>query len=300
MAMLLCAAMVFGVASCDRNDDTDNPTGPSVGGFDQNGASNAVFTVASGRTVKFSRGNLQYQASTGTWRFAEHQYDCIGNDNANISSTYSGWIDLFGWGTSGWNSGDNAYQPWSTSTEDSDYYPGGSSTSNNLTGSYANADWGVYNRISNGGNQAGMWRTLTKDEWYYLLFTRNGSKVSSTVNARFAVATVGSVDGLIVFPDNFTLPSGISMEGINSTESRFLNNFTTQQWSQLEGNGALFLPAAGWRYGTQMLNDVGTRGRYWSSSCRNANGGVWATETFIVDLDYFSPAAGFSVRLVRD
>lgn len=50
-----------------------------------------------------SPGNLQYQASTGIWRFAEHQYDYIGSGNENISTSYSGWIDLFGWGTGRYN-----------------------------------------------------------------------------------------------------------------------------------------------------------------------------------------------------
>jgi len=55
---------------------------------------------------------LQYQASTDTWRFAEHQWDFVGDDtdgnvfendvkcnNALTSDSYDGWIDLFGWGT---------------------------------------------------------------------------------------------------------------------------------------------------------------------------------------------------------
>ena len=37
------------------------------------GAINGVFSVASNKKVYFSQGNLQYQASTRTWRFAEHQ-----------------------------------------------------------------------------------------------------------------------------------------------------------------------------------------------------------------------------------
>nr|MCR4811574.1 hypothetical protein [Bacteroidales bacterium] len=276
----------------------------TLGGFDQNGASNAVFTVASGRTVKFSRGNLQYQASTGTWRFAEHQYDCIGVDNVNISSSYAGWIDLFGWGTSGWNSGANAYRPWSTSTNNSAYNPGGSYT-NNLTGSYAKADWGVYNRISNGGNQAGIWRTLTYDEWNYLLFTRNGSTVSGTGNARFAKATVGSVTGLIVFPDSFTVPAGITMVGINSAGSEFYDNtYTTSEWSQLESNGALFLPAAGYRDGTGVstgVSYVGTHGYYWSSS-HYGEGIAWSVYFYSVNVGVGigSRGHGFSVRLVKD
>ena len=280
--------------------DPNDPQNPSVGGFDQNGASNAVFTVAEGRTVEFSKGNLQYQASTGTWRFAEHQYDCIGADNQNISSTYNGWIDLFGWGTSGWNSGANAYQPWATSTSYSDYYPGGS-YNNSLTGSYANADWGVYNRISNGGNQAGIWRTLTCEEWQYLLFIRNGSTVSGTGNARFAEATVGSVTGLIVIPDSFTLPTGITMVGINSAESGFsVNTYTTSEWSRLEGNGALFMPAAGDRYGSGVYG-VGTYGDYWSSSYGDEGDAyVVYFDGGIVGVYYYGRYYGFSVRLVKD
>ncbi|MBQ3676229.1 MAG: hypothetical protein II926_02525, partial [Bacteroidales bacterium] len=54
-----------------------------------NGAIKAAFSVSADKKVYFSKGNLQYQASTGTWRFAENQYDIIGEDNANISSTYS-------------------------------------------------------------------------------------------------------------------------------------------------------------------------------------------------------------------
>jgi uncharacterized repeat protein (TIGR02543 family) len=84
-----------------------------VGGFDSNGATNARFSVRANKMVRFSRGNLQYQASTNTWRFAENQYDTIGADNTNISATNTGWIDLFGWGT-----GSN---PTNTSTNNGDY-----------------------------------------------------------------------------------------------------------------------------------------------------------------------------------
>ena len=115
---------------------------------------NYSFTVnainSSGGKVYFSKGNLQYKASTNTWQFAANQYDYIGNANSNISSSYSGWIDLFGWGTSGYNHGANCYQPWSTSQTDSDYYAYGQYTYD-LYDQTGKADWG-YNAISNGGN----------------------------------------------------------------------------------------------------------------------------------------------------
>jgi hypothetical protein len=77
------------------------------------GALPKLFSVSEGKQVLFSKGNLQYQATTKTWRFAEHQYDVIGKDNEKISETYSGWIDLFGWATSGYDHGAVNWQPWS-------------------------------------------------------------------------------------------------------------------------------------------------------------------------------------------
>ena len=134
------------------------------------GAINGIFSIGENTQVYFSQGNLQYQASTNTWRFANNQYDYVGTDNANISETYDGWIDLFGWGTSGYNHGANCYQPWSTSTTCSDYYAYGQDNYN-LYDQTGQADWG-YNAISNGGNSVGLWRTLTQPEWDYVFNTR--------------------------------------------------------------------------------------------------------------------------------
>lgn len=131
--------------------DVDSIWFPSVGG---DGVLPGAFSVSATKKVNFSQGNLQYQASTKTWRFAENQYDMIGAANSNISSTYNGWIDLFGWGTSGYN---NKY-PYMTSTTNADYGDG----NNDIAGT--NYDWGVYNAISNGGNAKGLWRTLTTAE----------------------------------------------------------------------------------------------------------------------------------------
>ena len=95
------------------------------------GALPGRFTInASGEKVVFSQGNLQY---VGTWQFAEHQWDCFS------TSQYNDHRDLFGWGT-----GD---APNKVSTNNGDY------------GTFT--DWGT-NAITNGGNKANVWRTLTK------------------------------------------------------------------------------------------------------------------------------------------
>ena len=54
-------------------------------------------TNAQGKKIVFSQGNLQYQASTKTWQFAAQQTAYLGAANEQISSTNSGWIDLFGY-----------------------------------------------------------------------------------------------------------------------------------------------------------------------------------------------------------
>ncbi|MBQ3717519.1 MAG: hypothetical protein II901_03965 [Paludibacteraceae bacterium] len=90
--ILIIAATLLLVSCGDGNE-------PAYGNSSE-GALNGTFTVdANGRQVRFSRGNLQYQASTNIWRFADKQYDFIGLDNENMSASYDGWIDLFGWGT---------------------------------------------------------------------------------------------------------------------------------------------------------------------------------------------------------
>ena len=92
----------------------------------QGAVSGHAFTVnADGDQVLFSQGNLQYigSASTPYWKFAEHQWDCLGTTTGQNSSDENVDRDLFGWGTSGYDHGAVCYQPWSTSQTNSDYFP---------------------------------------------------------------------------------------------------------------------------------------------------------------------------------
>ena len=256
-----------------------------------------AFSVSATQQVFFSQGNLQYQASTGTWRFAEHQYDCVGSANSNISSTYSGWIDLFGWGTSGWNSGAYCYQPWSTSQSYSDYYPG-RSYNNGLTGTYAEADWAYHNAICNGGNAVHQWRTLTAAEWDYLFNTR------ANASSKYGTGNVNGVGGLIILPDSWMLPSGCSFtSGLASNGNDWTHNsYTLSQWSQMEAAGAVFFPAAGYRWGT-IVYYVGDYGSYWSSTPLGGNYAVLNMDFYNHSLNAKSSNTrgnGFSVRPVRD
>lgn len=263
-----------------------------------NGVLPGYFSVSTTQQVQFSQGNLQYigSASTPYWKFADHQWDYLG-DNGQGSTSQTVDRDLFGWGTSGWNNGNVYYQPYDTqnngnSSQGYGYGPtDGISYTYDLTGTYANADWGVRNPISNGGGQAGQWRTLTKDEWVYVFQGRSGA------SSKYGHGKVNGQNGMILLPDEWTLPSGLSFTAGNSS---WANVYTTEQWEQMEQNGAVFLPAAGIRFGTSIPN-LESRCHYWSASCNGSN------SAYIVDLfdsglnpqNYGGRYGGLSVRLVR-
>lgn len=221
------------------------------------GALNGVFSVSENTQVNFSQGNLQYIGSTTTpyWKFAEHQWDYFGSTQNGTSQNVD--RDLFGFAASGYNHGAVCYQPWSTSTNNSDYYAYGSS-SYNLYDQSGKADWG-YNAILNGGNQENQWRTLTKDEWVYLFNTR-----TTLSGIRYAKATVNNVNGVILFPDNWNA----SIYTLNYYNNAYYddNTVSLHDWTSiLEPTGAVFMPASGYRSGSST-GGVNSNGDYWSSS----------------------------------
>ncbi len=277
------------------------------------GAIDGLFSVSPTQKVYFSRGNLQYQASTNTWRFAENQWDFVGStvapysevggtvagsSNHLISEMYNGWIDLFCWGTSGWDCGNVYYRPYDKDGEKEQYGPIGNTS---LTGNYANSDWGVHNVISNGGNQAGLWRTLTIEEWVYVIETRS---TASTI--RYAKAKVNNVNGVILLPDDWST-SCYTLNSTNQADADYTANIiSSAQWVTLEQHGAVFFPAAGCRFeiglGTSV-EAIGSQGLYWSASCGDTsiNASYLIFYSHIIFSQNLSGArnVGMSVRLVR-
>lgn len=282
------------------------------------GALPGVFSVSSTKKVKFSQGNLQYTTTgthsvvgggtaSGTWRFAEHQYDICGVANSNISSNYSGWIDLFGWGTSSFHNpeddGNTNFHPYSCSTEiiniSYNYYGYGPSTNmsdKNLTGISANYDWGVYNAISNGGNTPGLWRSLTQGEWDTLLYHR-----ITTTGIRYAKATVNDVRGVIIVPDNWSATTHL-LNNPNIASAAFSDNVVTlAQWVTLENSGCTFLPSAGYRI-ANYPDYVDFFGYYWSSTSNSRDQAydLEFTNNGLDSKDFLARYRGCSVRLVKD
>ena len=271
LSLLLFALLLLATA-CKKekiNDKAEVPTIPVS-------AINGLFTInENGDQVYFSKGNLQYQASTNTWRFAENQWDYIGNDNSNVSTTYDGWIDLFGWGT-GWN-------PTLISTNNWDYdifY-----------------DWG-YNPIINGSNKPNTWRTLTLNEWKYIFYTRNTNS-----NIRYARATVNDIKGLILLPDNWN-ESIYMLNDVNTYASDFDSNIIslTEWLNTFEANGVIFLSNAG-RREADSVNYVGSQAHYWSSTPHRDPSMAYYVFVYNTglhaDMNYYR-YYGRCVRLVQD
>ena len=269
------------IAPTEAEDPTqpDNPTTPSAG--------IGTFSVSATKQVTFSKGNLQYTQSTKTWSFASAQYEVLGTDNViggTVTSDEYGYdksgtaladkVDLFGWGT-----GD---APTKSSTDYSDYQ--------------TFVDWGT-NQI--GADAPNTWRTLSNGEWGYLFNTRTNA------SSLYGVAQVNGVNGMVVLPDDWTCPEGVTFKsGLHSeyvSDYSVYQSFTTEQWSKMEQAGAVFLPTSGSRLGTDV-GSGGNYGIYWSSTEYD--------EDFAYSVGFYSdglyPQAysrrylGLSVRLAQD
>ena len=258
-------------------------------GHSHNGV--GVFSVGDGKTVTFSPGNLQYTQSTNTWSFARAQYEVLGTENVvrdsssdtilgdcRAGTAHADEIDLFGWSAS-------ETMNFGVSTSMSSY---------NYYGDFE--DWGI-NKIGN--DTADTWRTLKYKEWYYLRWKR------PSYAELVGVAQVNGINGLVLLPDDWVCPEGISFKsGFQTTSDAdqyaTYQAYTHEQWQVLENAGAVFLPAAGYRYGL-AVDVVQRTGYYWVApednkkliSCLLFG----PKEASLVGVE---PAYGYSVRLVKD
>ena len=243
-----------------------------------------VFSVSGTQQVYFAGGNLQYQASTDTWRFAPTQYTYSGKTiNEAASGSYDGWIDLFGWGTSGY---DDKY-PYSKTINNTFYGHGIDSIAG------TEYDWGVFNAIQGEEQQAGKWRTLTQKEWDYLLNIRPNHN-----NLRGQAVIMQENDttyGYVLLPDGWNA----SRPAFHAVPNNWTSNqYTVIQWDSLQNAGAVFLPSACSRYGN-VVDCEDQFGFYWSSSSYSS---VQYAYSFYFNgtdaaIDYNERAMALSVRL---
>lgn len=270
-------------------------------------ALNSVFTInPNGDKVFFSSGNLCYMemkndSRNSEWSFSTQfgrplddvsnyygdifvvgeKYNTYKAAVKNVSWTYYRQT-LFGWGcNTPWESGgkDESYS-WPTDGSD----PWGSKV-----------------------DDKGTWRTLTIDEWKYLLGNtleragkwKPGVRIYDEWQTKY-------MTGLVIAPDDFP-------ETIKETYTR------GEEWDSYQNlYGLVFLPCSGWRSGTHVVNYVDDYsfefGRYWSSTQNESKYSwcVWIdhlgthipycdpdTGYWVQYVDFFK-SVGCSVRLVSD
>lgn len=208
------------------------PAPVSVKANKKDGELPGVFTLKDGRKICFSKGNLQFHCKNYEFKFAEEQYETLGKEaNEKCAPDYDGWIDIFGWGTSGYM----GCQPTERGTTLDQYGP----KTGDLTRDNANFDWGVYNPITNGGNKEGLWRTPSKEELYYLLKERPNAD-----RLRLSKSYVCGKEGAVLLPDNFWSNRLRFPIDITSTS----NSFNEEQWKILESLGVVFFPRHFYKY----------------------------------------------------
>ena len=248
------------------------------------------FTVGEGKQIIFASGNLRYNAEENVWALSNNQYDIRGRLNLKASSAYEGWIDLFGFATSGSTvTNPAAPSPWETSKAAADY-----SISTDITTSIAGTgyDWLTENEPVNGNGAS--WRLITIGEWTYLLNTRtNADQLQGQ-------AVVNDVKGYILLPDDWACPVGVSFTPL--AKNYTTNVFSLYEWELMEDAGAVFLPATGYRYDTSMM--APDNGYYWT-------GDLYGTDKSVATNIYFTPLAkmasqmamrcyGYAIRPVCD
>lgn len=304
---------------------------------------NGVFSTAEGKIVAFSKGNLQYRPSDGKWRFAEHQYDYVGGDvttgtatthSGNVRNStnnpmitgsdgtkrdmtdaerrsYNGWLDLFGWGTSGIDpENGNLYQPWETTKSTADapvkYGPATDLTRTN--------DWGVNIRAFEYFRPKevdGEFRSLSADEWTYLLNTRitKSGHRWFTGTLKWGPNTGENTKGHFLLPDKFVWHESYGKEPTDAQYDHVTTDYTVDntigaRFDKLEAAGVVFIPYAGRRDGTAMF-ELGDALHLWTRSIDDATAGTAKCVECLGTGNSVSVSAvpgekGFSVRLVTD
>lgn len=250
------------------------------------------FSVSPTKQVYFSTSNLNAttndNGTTWSWHFVGTQYARVGGGNtANTAISGNGTvtdagngknIDLFGWSTSATHLGIH-------NSDDNAIYGG------------AFVDWGSDSEVT--ACIGTGWRTLNKDEWGYLMDTREGY--------RYAKASIGTRAGFIILPDGWTntSPHTLSDITINNASAAFTaNTITAENWnSNYEAYGAVFLPVTGQRSGTTVTG-YDSELHYWSSTIGTTSANAYPLVYNGGDKLVYNTVAGrkngFSVRLVRD
>ena len=99
------------------------------------------------------------------------------------------------------------------------------------------------------------WRTLTADEWIYVLTSRTNA------SSLCGEATIGGQKGLVLLPDTFTVSIAQAVA----------------DWAKMESKGAVFLPYQGYRDGADVLKNEGEDvvGYYWTATSTDSKQSIY-------------------------
>ena len=247
---------------------------------------NLVAKVDNNNRKFLSEGGWIYPALK--WYFADRQYD-YNEEEYELDGTNS-ICDHFTWMAAGVS---NAIARDSyglnTDMKSEQFVASGDMTLAN--------DWGkniIYPSSSaESGYPADTWWTPDYDEWFYLNEERSGD--------RYFKARIDGVEGLIIFPDNYSHPATVTVpKGVNEADGTYtLNDYSLEMWEAMEAAGCVFLPAAGNR--SIIIVNAGISGNYWLKTGASS----YDSLCFLFDdlnISYYPlvHSSGFSVRLVRD
>lgn len=169
------------------------------------------FSVSPTRQVNFMSGNVVYENSE--WRIESEQW------KEGSKFYWSGNLNPYGLSECS-----DSY--WTGGGERRIYYWLDDGLTSVSTG-YSFVDWGE--------NFGDGWYTMSRQEWWYLLYGRDNAE------NLFSYATVNGVKGLVLLPDDFVNP-GVSFYPFESDYSELV--YSQYYWEKLELAGAVFLPEA--------------------------------------------------------
>ena len=145
------------------------------------------------------------------------------------------------------------------------------------------------------------YRILDKDEWTYLLVTRDAGLAAA--DQRNGIGTVDGKHGLIIIPDNWIQPSGVPALTGGSSEGWNTNSYDDAEWTAMSAAGAVFLPAAGYSTNGTTATEPVSDGTYWSSTEDENNTAIGYAIQFenivIHDRQPKAKTTYYSVRLAK-
>ena len=248
-----------------------------------------VFTVSDNGTpedksddvkVKFSLGNLycsrtSVDSDDWSWHFFKEQYECIQAPDSipngqliqyTAESDLS--ISLFTWGYDATKS----VNPIGT-----EYVTAHTTDGDKLVSEKGGDDWGVAYRKSN-RRTLGSWRTLTDDEWKFLLsydpsnYGQSGSNYDNVIRrgrVKCGVNVCGVGKCIVILPDDWN-ESVISLADF-ADKSGYNNDYLEfPTWNDMKDAGAVCIPYSGIREeGNVVIKNW--PGYYWTSTSADNN-----------------------------